>query len=150
MSNEQKSLVVRIVNRGIILSLLFANNLHQMIISTHVNHHIIPGLFPKPGKKAGYPPRAVFHVTKSTAPPKNNHLPTQPTLFAKTAKKPCEFPRTVSGFIPADLSPRVPTSTGSVKALQAYERHWSCGKALAELQKVLQSMLRSRPRKAGH
>ena len=25
---------------------------------------------------------------------------------------------------------------------QAYERHWSCGKALAELQKVLQSMLR--------
>eukprot|EP00438_Fugacium_kawagutii_P001520 Skav222854 [mRNA] locus=scaffold850:531023:537943:- [translate_table: standard] len=25
---------------------------------------------------------------------------------------------------------------------QAYERHWSCGKALAELQKVLQNMLR--------
>ena len=27
-------------------------------------------------------------------------------------------------------------------SVQAYERHWSCGKALADLQKVLQSMLR--------
>ena len=26
---------------------------------------------------------------------------------------------------------------------KAYERHWSCGKTLAELQKVLQTMLRS-------
>lgn len=139
----------RLYNRGIILSLLSTNISTKWLYPPMLITILSRDYFLSQEKKQDIH-RGQYFMSQNQPPPQKTIIfqPNHP--FCKTAKKPCEFPRTVSGFIPADLSPRVPTSTGSVKALQAYERHWSCGKALAELQKVLQSMLRSRPRKAGH
>ena len=75
----------RLYNRGIILSLLSTNISTKWLYPPMLITILSRDYFLSQEKKQNIHRGQYFMSQNQPPPPKNNHLPTQPTLFAKTA-----------------------------------------------------------------